>query len=50
VTAVFMEHPNGVDNDRNTDESLNKIEDLESGSKRNMAAITPHFCLREKKV
>lgn len=45
MTVVLIEHPYGVDYDRNTEESLHKIEDLESGSKRQMAAIMPHFFL-----
>lgn len=42
--VVLIEHPDGVDNDGYTDESLEKIEDLENGSEGDMAAIVSHFC------
>lgn len=45
VTVVLIEHPYGVDDDGNTEESLDEIEDLECWSERKMAAIMPHFFL-----
>lgn len=49
MTVELIEHPYGVDDDGNTEESLNEIEDLESGGERNMAAIMPHFFFRLRK-
>lgn len=44
MMAPLIEHPCGVQDDRDPDERLKVIQQLEDERQRNVATIAPHFC------